>query len=144
MSLQDCHEEFWQLISFLQSLRNIDVPREAFSLVSKAETEIIAALRERDPKSITNIIRQLSSSRGVALSESDVNALLKRKERASTQFANALQTKCDDESWWQDFFESNKWIFGYGLITKSSERNNRSLTMGVQLLMAKGEAGVTI
>ena len=114
VSLQDCHEELWRLISFLQSLRDIEVPREAFSLVSQAETEIVAALRERGPTSVTNIIRQLSSTQGVLLSEADVNVLLKRKEKLA-EFEQALQTKGDEEAWWQNFFEANKWIFGYGL-----------------------------
>ena len=114
VSLEDCHENFWRLISFLQSLRDIETSNEDFSLVSQSEGEIVSALRGRDVNSIVAIIKQLSSSEGVFLTHNDVNQLLKRKERLS-EFEEALTSHSDEENWWQGFFERNKWIFGYGL-----------------------------
>lgn len=114
VNLDECHENFWKLISFLQSLREIEVPKENFSLVTQGENEIVTALRGRDVSSISNIIKQLSSINGVTLSEGDINQLLKRKERLR-EFGTSLKTQASDEGWWQDFFERNKWIFGYGL-----------------------------
>jgi len=113
VSLKECYVQFWQLISYLRSLAEIDIPNESFSLVSKAEGEIVAALRERDVESIKNIIRQLSSTDNVSLSDDDVNELLKRKERLN-DFSNALGAHLKEGSW-QKFFKDNKWIFGYGL-----------------------------
>src|ERR1700724_3378387 len=66
---------------------------------------------ERDPESIKSIIKQLSE--GVALSQDEVNELLQRKKRLK-EFEHAL-AQWAPESHWQDFFERNKWIFGYGL-----------------------------
>ncbi len=114
VNLDECHENFWRLISFLQSLRDIEVPKEYFSLVTQGENEIVTALRGRDTLSIASIIKQLSSIEGVSLSEADINILLKRKERLS-EFDASILTRATDEGWWQDFFERNKWIFGYGL-----------------------------
>ena len=48
------------------------------------------------------------------LSEADINQLLNRKEKLSN-FKGDMKKHEDDESWWQNFFENNKWIFGYGL-----------------------------
>jgi hypothetical protein len=56
VDLKECYDEFWQLISFMQSLREIEVPRSAFSLMSQGEAEIVTALRGRDAHSIVNII----------------------------------------------------------------------------------------
>lgn len=114
VNLDECYENFWKLISFLQSLREIEVPKENFSLVTQEESEIVAALRDRDASSISNIIKQLLSIEGVSLSDKDIDQLLKRKERF-VEFSTSLKTQATDESWWQDFFERNKWIFGYGL-----------------------------
>jgi len=112
VSLKECYVEFWELISYLKTLRDIEgIPEGSFSLVSKAESEIVAALRERDPESIKSIIKQLSED--VALSQDEVNELLQRKKRLK-EFEHAL-AQCAPESQWQDFFERNKWIFGYGL-----------------------------
>ncbi len=35
-----------------------------------------------------------------------------------TEFKNELDNTSRNENWWQDFFDKNKWIFGYGLSYK--------------------------
>lgn len=114
VNLEDCHDNFWKLISFLQSLRNIDIPSESFSLITQEESEIVKALRGRDVKSISSIIKKLSAIEGVSLSDGDINQLLKRKERLQ-EFDTSIKSHASEEDWWQDYFEQNKWIFGYGL-----------------------------
>jgi len=114
VSLDDCYDNFWKLISFLQSLRDIELPKEKFSLVSQDESEIVSALRGRGSDSVVNIIKQLSTSSDILLTQKDINSLLKRREKLA-EFKQSLTSHSSDESWWQDFFEENKWIFGYGL-----------------------------
>jgi hypothetical protein len=114
INLNDCQENFWQLVSFLQSLKEIELPDGKFSLMSKSESEIVAALSGRDHKSIINIAKQILSSSGASLTQSDINSLLKRKERLE-EFRRGLSEKIKDEGWWQNLFDLNKWIFGYGL-----------------------------
>ncbi len=113
VNLNECYEQFWQLISFLRSLSEIEIPDESFSLVSKEEAEIVAAIRKRETGSIENIIRQLSSTENISLSEEDVNEILKRRDRLK-EFSAGLEQQ-NNELWWQRFFKDNKWIFGYGL-----------------------------
>jgi len=114
VSLAECHNNFWKLIEFLQSLKAIDIPKEIFSLVSQGEGEIISALHGRDAKSIVNIIKQLSLMPGVNVTQDDLNIIIKRKEKLN-EFNEALIAFSSNEGWWQDYFEYNKWIFGYGL-----------------------------
>src|ERR1035437_68547 len=114
VSLTHCYDAFWKLVSFLQSLRDIEIPIETFSLISQDEGEIVSALRSRGVDSVATIIRQLSKSPGISLTHKDINALLKRREKLA-EFKNAIAAHKADESWWQNFFENNKWIFGYGL-----------------------------
>lgn len=114
IDLNDCHDNFWKLVSFIQSLKDIEIPKEGFSLVSQDDAEIVAALGARDKESIKLIIKQLSNAPGVVLSEADINGLLKRKDILS-EFEKALLDHKFEEPWWQNFFENNKWIFGYGL-----------------------------
>lgn len=113
VDLGQCHESFWKLINFLQSLRKVDVPREPFSLISREDAEIISALGARDAASLRRIIMGLSLTQGVSLTEDELNVLLRRKEKLA-QFENELNGG-HKEGWWQNFFEDNKWIFGYGL-----------------------------
>lgn len=115
VNLDSCYENFWKLITFLQSLRDqIDIPQGSFSLISVEEGEIVKAIRGRNVKSVIRIIKELSKIEGVTLSEADINQLLNRKEKLSN-LKDDMRKHGDDESWWQDFFENNKWIFGYGL-----------------------------
>jgi hypothetical protein len=115
VNLDCCHDNLWKLIAFLQSLKEeIDLPQDKFSLVSQDEKEIISALHGRGAVSVISIIKQLSALPGVSLTSKDLSSLLKRREKL-IEFEQALTTKPDDESWWQDFFDQNKWIFGYGL-----------------------------
>jgi hypothetical protein len=109
-----CHDAAWQLVEFLRSLREVEVPGERFSLVSQNESQIVDAIRGRDQGSVLNIIRGLAATPGLRLSEADVSQLLQRREKLE-HFKIALHSKPDDERWWQTFFDRNKWIFGYGL-----------------------------
>ena len=113
VSLEKCHENFWALISYLQSLRQIDIPKVPFSLVSSEEGEIVDALRRRKTPSLISIIKQLSQIENVSLSHEDVNELLKRRDKLS-MFEIGMNSQ-EGEAYWQNFFEENKWIFGYGL-----------------------------
>ena len=114
VDLDNCHDNFWKLIRYLESLKEIEIPDGKFSLVSQNETQIVTALRGRSTESILSIIEQLSNSPDIALTQKDINALLKRKEHLA-EFEKALREHPDNENGWQNFFERNKWIFGYGL-----------------------------
>ncbi len=114
VSLYECYDNFWKLISFLKSLQEIELPKDKFSLISQDEGEIVSALRSRGTHSVLNIAKQLFLSPNISLTQKDINSLLKRKERLF-DFEKALSEHLTDEGWWQDFFEQNKWIFGYGL-----------------------------
>ena len=69
---------------------------------------------DRGTKSSLNIVKQLLSHPDFVLAPEDVNSLLKRREKLAA-FKEALNEHSTKEIWWQDFFETNKWIFGYGL-----------------------------
>jgi hypothetical protein len=67
VSLADCHDAFWKLVSFLQTLQEIEIPKETFSLISQNESEIVSALRSRGAESVAAIITQLSEFPGISL-----------------------------------------------------------------------------
>jgi hypothetical protein len=114
VNLTHCHDQFWKLINFLESFAEIETPNERFSLLSQEDSQIIGALEQRDSASVVSIIKALSTVPGVNLTEQDINLLLKRREKLA-EFEEALEKHASKEKWWQDFFENNKWIFGYGL-----------------------------
>ena len=113
VDLSECHKHFWDLISYLKSVADLDIPDARFSLVAKDVAQIVNALSKRDHETVKRIIELLSSATGVTFSEQDVNGLLRRKERLA-QFRDRLAEELPERDW-QTFFDQNKWIFGYGL-----------------------------
>lgn len=137
VSLDDCYDNFWKLISFLQSLREIEIPKDKFSLVSQDEGEIVSALRGRGAESVVNIFKQLFASPDISLTQKDINSLLKRREKLA-EFKRTLTEHSLDESWWQDFFEGNKWIFGYGLNYEILRQQQSQPTYGGTMIDGMG------
>ena len=73
VDLEDCHDKFWELVSFLRTLDGVEIPEGPFSLISRDDAEIVAAIvRDRDPSSLKSIVKELLS-RGGSLSRQDVN-----------------------------------------------------------------------
>jgi hypothetical protein len=82
VDLEDCYDKFWELVSFLKTLKGVDIiPQGQFSLISQDDAEIMAAIvRDRNSSSLKSIVKELLS-RGGSLSRQDINQLLRRKEK---------------------------------------------------------------
>lgn len=113
VDLGECHENHWALISFLKSLKELDVPDAYFSLTPSNSEQIKAALSEKDAETIAQLTRLVIENPTFSLSVADAVQLNLRRSRLQ-DFQAALGEE-EKESWWQDFFEDNQWIFGYGL-----------------------------
>jgi len=112
VDLDSASQQFWELMSYFQQMSELEVPTQKFSLITLEDRKIVNAVLRRGPDATKQIIQALSQ--GVSFSEADINELLQRKKRLA-EFKESLTEKGSDEDWWQDFFERNKWIFGYGL-----------------------------
>ena len=113
VSLSECHENYWELVSYLKSLRELDTPDKYFSLIPYAAEQIVAALTKHAPETVTAVLRLLSAHQGLRFSEADADEVLRRRARLQ-EFRHGLHEKWG-ESLWKEFFDRNKWIFGYGL-----------------------------
>jgi Domain of unknown function (DUF4263) len=113
VSLSGCHENYWELISYLKSLRELDTPDKHFSLIPYGAEQIAAALTKHAPETVTAVLRLLSAHEGLRFSEVDADEVLRRRARLE-EFRRGLDAKWDEASW-KEFFDHNKWIFGYGL-----------------------------
>jgi hypothetical protein len=113
VSLSRCHENYWELVSYLRSLTELDTPDKHFTLVPYGAEQIAAALTMHDPETVTAVLRLLSAHKGLCFSEADADEVLRRRARLE-EFRRGLSEKWDERSW-KEFFDRNKWIFGYGL-----------------------------
>jgi hypothetical protein len=111
--LDKCHENFWSLMSYLRATADIDTPSVSFSMKkgSRQQQEIADAFLKLDPEFIRAVLQ--NSASGILTSQ-DLNQAAARKEQLA-EFERGLLYENNDESYWQEFFNTNKWIFGYGL-----------------------------
>lgn len=118
----DGHENLWKLIFFLQSVRDIAVPESAFSVVDSNRVELLDLLQSEDKATVVDAIRVAI---GNDLTEQDIAIMANRKQQLG-RFERLLfedgyfksekvRLNLKSEALWQNFFESNRWIFGYGL-----------------------------
>ncbi len=113
VDLSECHENYWRLVSYLKSLKELDIPDDHFSLTQSNTDQIKAALSQRDSETISALTKLVVEDPTFSLSVADLVELNRRRMRL-VEFEQALSAE-KKESWWKDFFENNKWIFGYGL-----------------------------
>lgn len=117
------HENFWKLIAFVQSFSGVAAPSATFRIVDAQEADLVRLLAGADKATALEAVK---SALGASLTEADIMMLANRK--AQLEVFNALLTDDTyfaarknerglrgDEAVWQDFFEENPWIFGYGL-----------------------------
>jgi Domain of unknown function (DUF4263) len=126
--LGDCHETFWRLIDFLRSFKDINLPPDAFRVADAGQVQLLDALQDHDKD---EVLAAVSSYLEGHVTEREVRMLVNRKtaleyfQRMLTEpgFAESErdQLQIGPEALWQQFFEDNPWIFGYGLHLVSCE-----------------------
>jgi Shedu protein SduA, C-terminal len=145
----DAHENLWKLIAFLQSFRGIVLPEEGFSVVADDAAKLADLLRSEDKGEVLEAIR---TALGSTLTEKDISLIADRKQELAEferllnddgYFAkHRLFTKEAPEAVWQNFFERNQWIFGYGLnliaMTGMDEGKLERYTTGANVFTRSG------
>lgn len=121
VSLNSCHENFFILINFIKNIEQINFGSSAYAIVHKAQKEIFDNITKED--AINSFVKKYGND----ISEQDISLLQERRtkliyfERLLTEESffesekNKLGENKRNEDVWQNFFESNPWIFGYGL-----------------------------
>jgi len=113
LGTSDKAENFWKMIGFIQKFKNLVDIDEFNSLykVQKVEDTLtdkkVLKYLEENPKLMDEIVKS-------DITKSDVISLGYRKKQLKF-FEQMLVNDYLKESDWQQFFEKNNWIFGYGL-----------------------------
>jgi hypothetical protein len=122
VDVSDSHQEFWKLMQFLRSVRELDLPLHGFQLTESSNLELLSTLEQYGKAEILQTVKvHLEGD----LDQRDIEILVDRRS-ALRRFERLLedpaffkdQMAVEDrkpEAVWQQFFEDNPWIFGYGL-----------------------------
>ncbi|WP_246086071.1 Shedu immune nuclease family protein [Pseudonocardia hydrocarbonoxydans] len=118
----DAHKNLWKLITFVQGVRGIVIPEGGFSVVPDDAVKLIELLQSEDKAQVLEAIR---TALGSNLTDKDISLIANRKQElaeferllndAAYFAAHRERTREKPEGVWQNFFERNRWIFGYGL-----------------------------
>jgi hypothetical protein len=119
----DAHPNFWKLMQFLQSFAGMDIPDDNFRVIAEDSVQLAGLLESQDKQTVLEAVRV---ALGGDLTEADMLLISNRKAQLTVfekllndpEFFEAERVRRDKhgpEAVWQDFFEENTWIFGYGL-----------------------------
>ena len=129
--------EFGRLVSFLEELEFLDFSNEEGfhiedmsggarrrAIVDAADRNLIEQVCSMNSAEKTALLSAL----GKTLSSEDINVLLGRRT-ALEEFEAAMQTAEWPEARWQEFFERQPWVFGYGLDYRVMRLFDREMTV---------------
>ena len=108
-------EQITRLIEFLDNIRRLEIPSPAKFNVNESDLRLVhlpdaAAIKLLEDR--PDLVAEFARSR---ITTEDVVALAYRRKQLSA-FSTMLDRGDDlTEGDWQQFFERNQWIFGYGL-----------------------------
>lgn len=128
VNLDDCHEAFSQLLSFLGDCADIELSEGQYSVVTSDQKKLLDKAIKGAVKD--DVMQAIAEKFGHSITEQDINVITKRKSALGrfkallkdpayfTKYQEWLKEKGKShrrEDVWQHFFEHNTWIFGYGL-----------------------------
>ena len=131
-------DEFRKLLAFLDQIKFIDLSNERTikiedisrqagpkTIIDASDRNIVKRIQQMDKGQRDTILEALRGS----LTPEDVNLLLGRRQ-ALDEFSKQLKAGNWVESDWQDFFEREQWVFGYGLDYRIMRHFDREMTVG--------------
>lgn len=131
-------DEFERLLAFLENIRFIDRSNEdRFDvrdvsvgsgpkiITDASDDALLAKIRELGPMERERLFRDVQPE----LTQSEVNLLLGRRQGLD-EFELQLAQNRWAEADWQDFFERQSWVFGYGLDYRIMRPFDREMVVG--------------
>jgi hypothetical protein len=119
----EAYGNFWKLIDFLQSFKDVELPANEFRIVSASSAQLVEQLRGSDRRTVLEAVSTFLEG---SLTQADIHLIANRKGQLDYfgcllhdadffEQERARLNKDGKEALWQYFFEQNAWIFGYGL-----------------------------
>ena len=131
-------DEFERLLSFLSQIKFVDLSNEdnfhidsistkagPKAIIDASERGIVNQIRDMTEGQRSDILRILQQS----LSSEEINILLGRKQGLA-EYEEHMQLSDWSEAQWQEFFEREQWVFGYGLDYRMMRQFDREMTVG--------------
>jgi len=131
-------EEFSRLVEFLSRIKFIDLSnQENFqiedistkaghkAIIDASDRGIFEHIKRMPSGQRSSLLRALQGS----LTEEEINILLGRRQGLE-EYERHMRLRDWTETQWQDFFEREQWVFGYGLDYRVMRQFGREVTVG--------------
>jgi antiviral defense system Shedu protein SduA len=131
-------DEFGRLLSFLSQIEFIDLSNEENfqiedistkagpkAIIDASDRGIVDRIKRMTEAQRTGLIQTLQQS----LTVEEINILLGRKQGLK-EYEEHIRLSDWSEVQWQDFFEREQWVFGYGLDYRVMRQFDREMTVG--------------
>jgi hypothetical protein len=131
-------DEFTRLLSFLSHIEFIDLSNEENFQIEDISTKAgPKAIIDASDRGIVNRIKSMTEGQrnGLlqalqqSLTAEEINILLGRKQGLK-EYEEHMGLLDWSEVQWQDFFEREQWVFGYGLDYRVMRQFGREMTIG--------------
>jgi hypothetical protein len=131
-------DEFERLLAFLSQIEFIDLSNEQNFQIEDISTKAgPKAIIDASDRAIVDRIKGMGDAQRRAVLEAfqgsltadEINILLGRKEGLG-QFEAHIDAGEWTEAQWQDFFDREQWVFGYGLDYRVMRQFGREITVG--------------
>lgn len=132
------NDEFNRLLEFLDQIKFVDLAnRDNFQIEDISKNVGPKAIIDASDRPLIDRIKNMSDgekkdlmkSLQGSLTHEDINILLGRKQGLD-EFEEHLRLRDWNERHWQDFFEREQWVFGYGLDYRIMRQFDREMTVG--------------
>lgn len=130
--------EFERLLAFLESIKFIDRSNEGTFdvrdvsvgngpkiITDASDHALLTRIRRLGPQERERLLRDVQPE----LSQNEINLLLGRRQGLE-EFERELAEGSWSETSWQDFFERQSWVFGYGLDYRIMRPFDREMVVG--------------
>lgn len=131
-------DEFQRLLAFLNQIGFVDFSNEEnFQIEDISERAGPKAIIDASDRGIVESVRNMNANQRDALldalsgslSRDEVNVLLGRREGLK-EFTEHIRARDWAEPEWQDFFDREQWVFGYGLDYRIMRQFDREMVVG--------------
>lgn len=119
IDLDDCHENFWLLIDYIYSMKNVDVPRSRLKAVSQDERDLLDQIKLSQPF-VQKVLHTFNTPEVQELliqaKQGDVNNLFASVKQAKNKKAlaevDSLLGQDTSEHKLEFWIKENDWVFG--------------------------------
>ncbi len=131
-------DEFTRLLAFLRQIEFVDLSnQDNFQIEDISQHEGPKTIVDASDRGIVERVRALDEGQRDAVLEAlrgsltseEINLLLGRRQ-GLFEFRENLKTASWTEYDWQDFFEREQWVFGYGLDYRIMRQFGREMIVG--------------